>query len=302
VNARPPLRAVLPVLGALLFFATLDATAKYLSQRYPVPLLVWARYLVHCLLMAILLAPRHGARLIATRRPLQQVVRALLLVACTGLGIAALARMPLAETTATFFVSPLLVALLAGPWLGERVGRTRWLAIATGFIGVLLIARPGGAMSADGLTLALASATCYASYQIMTRQLAATENTLSLLFYTALVGSIATSIAMPWYWQVPWPAGRDLFLTCILGVLGGCGHFLLIGAFRHAAASTLSPFLYAQLLWATLLGWLIFGQRPGGLTVGSMLLIAAAGLTLACARNDTQIPAVTPSPSSAGHS
>jgi drug/metabolite transporter (DMT)-like permease len=285
VNGRPPLRAILPFIGALFLFACLDATAKYLSQRYPVPFLVWARYLVHCLLMVALLAPRYGRRLLASAHPRQQIVRALLLAANTGCSIAALARMPLAETTATLFMAPLLVVLLAGPWLGERVGSRRWLAVGIGFGGVLLIAHPAGAMNATGLGFALASASCYASYQIMTRQLAATEDTLSLLFYTALVGTIASSLLLPWYWPTPLPAATGLCLIGVLGILGGGGHFLLIGAFRRVPASALSPFLYVQLLWATLLGWLIFEQRPGAPAIGGMLLIAGAGLVLAYARD-----------------
>ena len=277
-----PLRGVLLLLGSLFFFAALDATAKQLAATYSVPLLVWARYLVHCLLMVVLLGPQLGRRLLATRRPARQVVRALMLVGCTGCGFAALARMPLAETTAVAFTAPLLVAIRAGPWLGERLPPGRWLAVIGGFLGVLLIARPGGAASADGIALALLAAACYAVYQILTRQLAPGENTLTMLFYTALVGTLTMSVFLPWFWQAPAtiPAG-DLAAIFALGVLGGCGHFLLIRAFRHAPASLLSPFIYLQLVWAIALGAIVFGNWPDFPSLLGMAIIVSSGSSLA---------------------
>lgn len=278
-DARP-LAGIALLLGALFFFAALDAIAKYVSQSVAIPLMVWGRYLVHFVLMAVLLGPRLGRRLIVTGRPVRQVVRALLLVGCTGFGFAALSRMPLAETTATAFTAPLIVALLAGPWLGERLGPGRWLAVATGFAGVLLIARPGGTVTPDGLAFALAAATCYAAYQILTRQLAATENTLTMLFYTALVGTTAMSLALPWTWDGMLPSPASCGLIAVLGVLGACGHFLLTRAFRHAPASTLSPFLYLQMVWALLLGWLVFDHWPDALALAGTGVIVGSGVYL----------------------
>ncbi len=149
------------MLAALLCFALLDATSKHLSQTFNVPLLVWARYTVHCLLMLVFLGPSLGTRLVATSRPVAQVLRALLLVGVTGFAMAAFRVMPLAETTALLFVTPLIVALLAGPFLGERVGKARWLAALVGFAGTLLIARPGGALALDGVLYTTIAAICY---------------------------------------------------------------------------------------------------------------------------------------------
>lgn len=278
-----PLRGVFLLVNALFFFAVLDATAKYLTQTFSIPMLVWARYLVHCLLMAAFLAPRFGWQLVATRRPLLQIVRALLLLGCTFCGFAALSRMPLAETTATAFTAPLMVALLAGPWLGEKLSGGRWLAIFAGFAGVVLIARPGTAVTLDGAALALLAAACYAVYQILTRQLAATESTVTMLFYTALVGTVCTTLALPWFWQGPMPAPQEAALIGALGVLGGGGHFLLTHAFRHAPASMLSPFIYIQLVWATLLGAFVFQQWPDYLTLLGTAIIVGSGLYLGIA-------------------
>lgn len=291
-----PLQGVFLLLNALFFFAALDATAKYLSQTFSIPMLVWARYLVHCFLMLIFLGPRLGRRLLATQRPGRQIVRALLLLGCTTFGFAALARMPLAETTATAFTAPLLVAVLAGPWLKEKLTGGGWLAILAGFGGVLLIARPGSAITPDGLTLALLAAACYAVYQILTRQLAPTENTLTMLFYTALVGSVTMTLFLPGFWQGPWPSAREVALIVALGVLGGSGHFLLTCAFRHAPASTLSPFIYLQLVWATLLGAFLFDHWPDSLTLLGAAIIVGSGLYLGLSARRRTLPSRQHSP------
>ncbi len=253
-----PLKGVALMLAALLCFALLDATSKHLSQTFNVPLLVWARYTVHCVLMLVFLGPAQGTRLVATSRPVAQILRALLLVGVTGFAMAAFRVMPLAETTALLFVTPLIVALLAGPFLGERVGPARWLAALVGFAGTLLIARPGGALALDGILYTSIAAICYSIYQIQTRKMAATERPLTMVFYTALVGTMAMSLALPWIWTGPAPTAQQALMICSLALYGGTGHFLLTHAFRHAPASTLAPFLYGQLIWAALLGWLFY--------------------------------------------
>lgn len=286
-----PLRGIALLLASLFFFAALDANAKYLAQRYPVLFLVWARYLVHCVVMLVILGPRHGWRLVATRNLGKQVLRGTMLVGCTAAGISALARMPLAETTAIAFTAPLIVALLAGPWLGEKLTSGRWAAVGIGFLGVLLIARPGGDVTLPGIGFALLAATCYAAYQILTRQLAASESTVTLVFYTALTGTAALSPFVPWFWStlsaVP-PVESALIVG--LGILGGSGHFLLTRAFRHGPASLLSPFIYVQLVWAGLLGALLFDQWPDGLSLAGMGIVVACGLALAIfARHEERV-------------
>lgn len=276
-----PVRGILLMSAAVLCFALLDATSKHLSQIYPVPMLVWARYTLHCLLMLVFLAPSMRWRLVATQRPVKQTVRALLLVGVTGFAMAAFQRLPLAETTALLFITPLIVALLAGPILGERLRPLHWGASLFGFGGALLIARPGGVFDLVGIVLILAAAACYSVYQIQTRQLSPTENTLTMLFYTALVGTVAMTLGAPFYWGGPLPGLADGLLIATLGLYGGTGHFLLIKAFRHAPATTLSPFLYVQLIWATLLGWLVYDHWPDAMTLVGMAIIAASSIALA---------------------
>ncbi len=265
----------------MLLFATLDATAKHLAQTFPVLMLVWARYAFHFLLMVLVLGWSMRGRLVATRHPVEQVVRALLLVATTGFGVAALRIMPLAESTAIFFVAPLIVTLLAVPLLGEKVAPRRYAAVFFGFAGVLLIARPGGTLPAAGVASALVAAAAYSGYQILTRRIAHLENAVTMVFYTALVGTLAMTLALPFYWSGPMPDWRQALLIGSLGIYGGTGHFLLTRAFRCAPASTLSPFQYVQLVWATLLGWLVFGQLPDGPTMAGALVIAASRLGMA---------------------
>lgn len=276
-----PGRGIAMMLAALFCFALLDATSKHLSQTFSVPLLVWARYTFHLLLMVVFLAPSRRSRLLATQRPVLQVVRALLLIGVTGFAMAAFRIMPLAETTAILFVTPLFVALLAGPLLGETVGRLRWAAVGAGFVGMLLIARPGGALITEGIVLCLTAAACYALYQIQTRQLSSTEDTVTMVFYTALVGTVTMSLALPWIWGGPTPTLLEAAMIASLGIYGGTGHFLLIGAFRRATASTLSPFLYVQLIWATLLGWLVYDALPDTASFAGMAIIAGSGILLA---------------------
>lgn len=272
------LRGILLMTAAVLCFALLDATSKHLSQTYPVPMLVWARYTLHFVLMLVFLAPSMRWQLVATRHPVKQVVRALLLVCVTGFAMAAFQRLPLAETTALLFVTPLIVALLAGPFLGEQLRPLHWGASVCGFGGALLIARPGGAFDLAGILLVLAAAACYSLYQIQTRQLSPSENTLTMLFYTALVGTVSMTLGAPLYWGGPLPGLVDGLLIATLGLYGGTGHYLLIKAFRYAPATTLSPFLYVQLIWATLLGWLVYGHWPDAMTLVGMAIIAASSI------------------------
>ena len=269
------------MLGAGLCFAALDATSKHLTQTFPVPMLVWARYTVHLVLMVIFLAPSMRAKLIATQRPLALTARALMLVGTTGFAMAAIAIMPLAESTAFLFITPLIVVVLASWLLKESVTPGRWIAIVVGFAGVLLIARPGGALSPQGIVLMALAAGCYSIYQVQTRQMSLTENTVTMLFYTALVGTVAMSLAAPLFWGGPMPDAWQALGIASLGIYGGTGHLLMTRAFRHAPASTLSPFLYAQLIWAVLLGWLFYEHLPDLLSLAGMLVIAGSSLSIA---------------------
>jgi drug/metabolite transporter (DMT)-like permease len=165
--------------------------------------------------------------------------------------------------------------------LGEKIGGWGWAAILTGFIGVLMIARPGGGLDTVGILFALGAAVANATYQLLSRLLASTEKAITLLFYTALIGSIVFGIALPWFWENEAPSTLELVLLFSMGASGGLGHYLFTLAYRHAPASMLAPMTYLQLLWAGLLGWIIFGTIPDSMSLTGMAIVAASGLIIA---------------------
>jgi drug/metabolite transporter (DMT)-like permease len=189
--------------------------------------------------------------------------------------------MPVAETTAINFLAPMLVVLLARPVLGERIGALDWTAAVLGFVGVLLIARPGSGLDATGILFALCAVGAGAVYQLLSRVLVSTERTVTLLFYTGLIGSVAFGIFLPWFWEGETPTPWQVLLFLSMGVTGGLGHFLFTAAYRHAPASLLAPMNYLQLLWAGLLGWMVFGHMPDHLSLLGMCVVAASGVIVA---------------------
>ena len=261
---------------AVFLFSSMDTLAKLMLKAYPLPPLIWARYTVHLVFMVVLLAPRLGLQLIRTQRPGAQVLRGLLLVASTALFYLALRHMPLAEAAAISFVAPVLVTALSGPMLGERVPIRGWLAVILGFVGVLVIIRPGGGVLSFAVVFPLATALLFALYQIMTRMLAGHENPLTTLFFTAVVGAVATTLVLPFAWQTP--TSLQAAMMVAIGLLGGFGHFLLIRAVEVASPTALAPFVYTQLVWSTLLALLVFHEFPDSGSLIGMLVIVGAGL------------------------
>lgn len=265
---------------ALFLFACLDTTSKYLSALYPVPLIVWARYAAQFALMTAILAPMMGHNLLRTNRTGLVIVRSSCLLILSWLMISAFSRLPLAEATAIQFVAPLLVAVLAKPVLKEHIGALRWIALIAGFTGVLMIVRPGGNLDAVGVSLTLLAAIFYATYQLLSRVLGGSERAGALLYYSALLGTICFGVLLPWFWEGPAPTMLYYSLFLGLGVLGGLGHFFFTEAFRYAPASLLAPITYLQLVWAGLLGWLVFGQLPDRVTLIGMAVIAVSGIVV----------------------
>ena len=276
---RPATRAILFMMVMVVCFSILETTAKYLSQFYPVPMLVWCRYTVHMVLVLLLLAPKFGVGLLRTTQPAGQILRAALLMGSTTCYFGALSFLPMAEVKAVSFISPLLVTLLAVWWLREQVSPTRWLAVVAGFLGVLFIVRPGSAMLQWPALLAIGAALCYSLYQIMTRKFSETENVFTTLFYTALVGSVLMSVVVPLFWKTP--DLRHVPLLILLGVVAGFGHYMLIKALELENASFLSPLGYVQLLWVILFGFLVFGDLPDAYSLIGMAIVVGSGLYVA---------------------
>jgi drug/metabolite transporter (DMT)-like permease len=266
------------MMGMVLLFAMLETTAKFLSQTYPVPLIVWFRYVTHFFLMLLLLGPRYGSRLIKTDNPKAQIIRALLLMGSTLLYFTALSGLPLATAKSISFVSPLLVTIFALWFLKEHVSLGRWIAVVVGLLGVLLVISPSGKFDWY-FGLPLMAAVCYSLYQIMTRRFSATEHPVTTLFYTGFVGSIVISLVVPIFWVAP--QIRDLPLFLFLGFAGAFGHFMLIKAMELEDASFLSPLTYVQLIWVTLLGYFAFDHLPTNVGFVGMAIIVGAGLYVA---------------------
>jgi drug/metabolite transporter (DMT)-like permease len=279
-RAANPLRGILLIVLAVSTFSCLDTVAKYLSRTYPVPMIVWARYLFHVLFMVFVLGHTVGRGLVRTRRPGLQLGRGVAVTLSSIFFFSALSHMPIAEASAITFVSPLLLTAMSVVILRERVRLAAWVAVGVGFIGVLIIVRPGGAVFQPAALLSLATAACFATYQLMTRQLAGIDSTIATLFIGALIGTVIMSIIVPFYWHLPETAWHAL-LFAFMGVLGAGGHFVLIRAFEYAPASVLAPFVYAQLVMVLLLGYVVFGAFPDVPSLAGMAIIVASGVWIA---------------------
>jgi drug/metabolite transporter (DMT)-like permease len=267
--------------SALLLFAGMDACTKYLTIHYPVPVVVAMRYLVHLALMLAILAPRHSQILVKTQRKNLVLIRGACLALLSLFMATALQRMPIAETTAISFLAPMMVALLASRILNERIGIVGWLAVVMGFAGMLLIVRPGSGLDTVGVVFAFLAAATGAAYQLLSRLLASTEKASAMLFYAALIGSTVYGLAFPFFWENKIPSALDVGLFLFMGAAGGFGHYLFTLAYHHAPASLLAPVTYLQLIWALLLGWLLFDNTPDTTSLLGMGIVAASGLMIA---------------------
>lgn len=276
----PEPRGILLMIAAIGTFVLMDTTAKYLSRWYPVPLIVWARYASNLLvLLAFLAASGQLGRLRSARLGLQ-LARGLLLALATLLFFTSLSVLPLADANAIAFVMPLFVAALAVPMLGERLELARLVAILVGLAGALVIVRPGSELFTPYALLPLGMAVCNALYQILTRKLAGIEHPLTSLIWGALVGAVLLSALAPFVWVRPQALSHGA-LILVIGVLASIGHFLLIRAYEYASASLLAPYTYSALIWAMLMGWLVFGDFPDGVSLAGMAIIVLSGLYLA---------------------
>jgi drug/metabolite transporter (DMT)-like permease len=265
--------------GAVACFACLDATGKYLNHHMDTMQVVWSRYTGAFLLALIISNPIIRPGMLVTRRPFLQIGRSALLLFSTALNFFALRYLQLDEALSILFSTPFIVAVLCGPLLGEWVGWRRWTAIAIGFLGVLLVSRPGFGGIHPAALLSLGSAICYAVYVISTRVLARTDSNETTLFYSNLVGAVAMLPVVPFVWSKPENA-LIVALMVLIGALGSAGHYLLIVGHRLAPASVLAPFIYTQLVWTTTLGFLVFGDVPQRWTIVGGLIVVSSGLYL----------------------
>jgi drug/metabolite transporter (DMT)-like permease len=260
-------------------FTLLDGSAKWLVQSVPVLVVVWLRFLTHTLIASALLFPMRGLALVRTQHLRWHLARGLMFVAMTGMNFWALQYLQLTVTASIFFLVPILVALLSAPLLGEKLDARRWAAIVAGFAGVLVVVRPGSEAFHPAILLSLANAVLYAFFNMMTRKLAAYDPPETIQFLPALVASLVLAPFALAAWQSP--AGwSEWLLLCLMGIFGGTGHYLLAMAHRYAPASTLAPFLYQQILYMALFGYLVFGNVPDKETWIGAAIVVASGLYL----------------------
>ena len=259
-------------------FTSLDASAKYLTNALPLWVLLWGRYVFNFFFVALFFLRSAPADIIHTRNLKLQILRSAMLVAATLTFWLALIFLPLADCVVILFVSPLLVTMLAVPLLGESVDRHRWTAVIVGFIGMMVVMRPGFAIFDWVSILPLITALLYAGVQISTRILGRTDGALTTLLYSGAGGAVISTIGVLFFWVTP--SFEQWLVLSWLGFLGALGHYLMIKAYAIAPASLLAPFDYASLIWATILGFVVFGDLPDFWTVLGAFIIMSSGLYL----------------------
>ena len=297
-TCRNPLTGIAIIVLGFQIIPSMDALGKYLSTSYSVWQISWARFFFHFLFLAPFVLWRYRMRAILLPRQRLQVLRGGFLMAATICFFGALAILPLADTLALSFVSPLLVTLLS-PWLlGETVGWRRRAAVAVGFLGVVIIVRPGFQEVGLGALLALGSGCSFAFYVIATKKLAGSAPPLVTLAYTALLGCVVLSLLMTVggesVWR--WPDAEAWLMMAGIGAIAVVGHFLLITAYDYADASLLAPFYYSEMIMSATLGYLVFGDFPDLWTWIGIAIIVASGVYIALrerklARRPRPVPA-----------
>ena len=273
----PELKGIVLTLVAMGMFGCMDGFSKVLVQYYPAWLILWIRHMVALVLVVAILAPRHPIMALrATRRPGLQLLRTALLVTEMGLVLIAFRSLPLADAHAIFSATPLLVTALSVPVLKEQVGWRRWVAVGIGFLGILVILRPGFVAIHPAALLATLCMAMYANYHLLTRMVSRADRPETSYLLQTVISAALLSIIGPLFWApIAW---HHVPLLLGLGVLGATGHYCLVRALSLAPAVVVQPFTYTMLLWAVLIGYLVFGDLPDAWTIAGAALVVAAGI------------------------
>ena len=279
-DRRMRIFAIALMCGAMVCFTGLDTSSKWLGLTLPTAQIVWARYAGATVIALAAARPWSHPAVLRSRRPGLQALRSLLLLGATVSVVVALGQLQLAETATISFLTPIFVALLAGPLLGERVGGERAIAIAVGFLGVLIATRPGTSAFQPVVFVAVAGVLCNAGYVLATRKLAGVDSAQTTLLWTQAAGLVFLTPMLPWIWR--WPESPHVWLAMAgLGAFAAAGHALLIVAHKFAPAPVLTPFTYTQLIWMIVSGFVVFGDWPSAATFTGASLVAACGVWLA---------------------
>lgn len=271
-----PLTGIVLMLGAMAILPFMDVIAKTLGQwGLPIVIVVWGR-LAFGALAAWPIARGQGT--FWPDRPGFHLLRAGLLASATFSFFLALKYLPIADALAIFFVQPLIVTALSGWLLSERVSLDRWIAVGVGFVGILVIIRPGLQVLNPGSVLALAAGAFLALYFLLTRKITGQTSAMVTTFHTNLMGALTLSLALPLVWQMPTAA--EWVLLVLLGAIATAGHFLIVRAYDHAEASLLAPFAYAEIIGALVVGWAFFNDLPDRWTLAGVAILLGATLTI----------------------
>jgi drug/metabolite transporter (DMT)-like permease len=275
-RADRPFKGIALILASTVFLGASDVTAKYLSATLPSIEIAWIRFLVFALIMAPSMLPGSPLYALQTKSLGLQLMRGAALLGSSLFFISGLRFLPIAEASATGFVAPLFVTALSIFFLGEKVGLRRWIATAVGLIGVLIILRPGSGAFHAAAFFPLVSALAWACTLIMTRMMSGKELATTTMTYSSIAGVCILSALVPAVWVTP--SWHDILFGILIGVASTAGQWIVVLAFRYADASVLAPFSYSQLVWVSLLGFLIFGEVPDVWTVTGAAFIVASGL------------------------
>jgi drug/metabolite transporter (DMT)-like permease len=275
-RADRPFRGIALILASTVFLGASDVTAKYLSTTLPSIEIAWIRFLVFALIMSPAMVPGSPLYALRSQRSGLQAMRGVALLGSSLFFISGLRFLPIAEASATGFVAPLFVTALSIVFLGETVGVRRWLATAVGLIGVLIILRPGTGAFHPAAFFPIVSALAWACTLIMTRMMSGRDHAITTMTYSSIVGVCILSALVPLVWVAP--SWHDILFGVFIGLASTAGQWIVVLAFRYADASVLAPFSYTQLLWVSILGFVIFGEVPDVWTVTGAVFIVGSGL------------------------
>jgi len=275
-RADRPFKGIALILASTVFLGASDVTAKYLSASLPSIEIAWIRFLVFALIMSPAMLPGSPLFALQTERRGLHLLRGAALLGSSLFFISGLRYLPIAEASATGFVAPLFVTALSIVFLSEKVGLRRWIATALGLLGVIIILRPGTSAFHPAAFFPLVSALAWACTLIMTRMMSGSERAITTMTYSSIAGVCILSALVPFVWVAP--TWHDILFGIFIGVASTAGQWIVVLAFRYADASVLAPFSYTQLLWVSILGFLVFGEVPDIWTITGAAFIVASGL------------------------
>jgi drug/metabolite transporter (DMT)-like permease len=278
-DTSKPLLAMGLVLGSTIILSAADAATKGIVDTIPALEIVWVRYVAYTVMAVGLLVGKPFASVAMSRQKPLQILRGVAAFGSATFFVTGLNWIGIADATSISFTAPLIVVLVSGPLLGERVTGRDWLAAITGFAGVLFIVQPGTAAFTPAAVFPLLSASCWACALVVTRLMSGSEPVRTTIAYTAITGLVLSSAALPFVWVRPQP--QEWLILAAIGAATAIGHMMIVVAFGYARASLLAPLSYAQVVWAALFGFVFFATAPTPLTMTGTVLIAASGLWFA---------------------